>query len=64
MLAGKDRDLILAAELGKALLLKNEELSKKNDQMAEDYSFKLEAIYLIIHTVCPNKHGNSVTILN
>ncbi|XP_023343909.1 bicaudal D-related protein homolog [Eurytemora carolleeae] len=42
MLAGKERDLILAAELGKALLLKNEELSRKNEQMAEEYSFKLE----------------------
>ena len=48
MLAGKERDLILAAELGKALLLKNEELSRKNEQMAEEYSFKLEVIHLFI----------------
>ena len=51
MLAGKERDLILAAELGKALLLKNEELSRKNEQMAEEYSFKLEVIHLFIHSI-------------
>ena len=38
----KERDLILAAELGKALLEKNEELSKQNEKIAEDFSQKLE----------------------
>ena len=38
----KERDLILAAELGKALLEKNEELSKQNEKIAEDFSAKLE----------------------
>lgn len=38
----KEKDLILAAELGKALLEKNEELSRQNERLAEDYSQKLE----------------------
>ena len=38
----KERDLILAAELGKALLEKNEDLSKQNEKIAEDFSQKLE----------------------
>nr|CAD7402338.1 unnamed protein product [Timema poppensis] len=38
----KEKDLILAAELGKALLEKNEELSRKNERIAEEYSQKLE----------------------
>ena len=41
-LQAKERDLILAAELGKALLEKNEELSKQNEKIAEDFSQKLE----------------------
>lgn len=40
----KEKDLILAAELGKALLEKNEELSRANEKLAEDYSHKLEVI--------------------
>lgn len=40
----KEKDLILAAELGKALLDKNEELSRANEKMAEEYSHKLEVI--------------------
>jgi len=44
LLAVKERDLILAAELGKALLEKNEELSKRNEQIAEEYSNKLEVL--------------------
>ncbi|XP_014286241.1 bicaudal D-related protein homolog [Halyomorpha halys] len=40
----KEKDLILAAELGKALLEKNEELSRQNERLAEDYSQKLEVI--------------------
>ncbi len=38
----KERDLMLAAELGKALLDKNEELSRQNERIAEEYSSKLE----------------------
>lgn len=38
----KEKDLILAAELGKALLEKNEELSRQNERLAEEYSQKLE----------------------
>ena len=52
----KERDLILAAELGKALLEKNEELSKQNEKIAEDFSAKLEVtssniVYLHIEYV-------------
>jgi len=43
-LASKDRDLVLAAELGKALLEKNEELSKENEKIAEEFSHKLEKL--------------------
>lgn len=38
----KESDLLLAAELGKALLEKNEELKKEQERLAEDYSKKLE----------------------
>ncbi|RZF33156.1 hypothetical protein LSTR_LSTR004842 [Laodelphax striatellus] len=38
----KEQDLMLAAELGKALLEKNEELSRQNERLAEEYSQKLE----------------------
>lgn len=40
----KDADLELAAELGKALLDKNEELKKQQDAIVEEYSRKLEAV--------------------
>lgn len=40
----KERDLILAAELGKALLEKNEDLSKQNEKIAEEFSQKLEEL--------------------
>lgn len=43
----KERDLLLAAQLGKALLEKNEELGLQNEKMAEDYSRQLEvSIYI------------------
>lgn len=41
-LVQKERDLLLAAQLGKALLEKNEELGLQNEKMAEDYSRQLE----------------------
>ncbi|KAI1298466.1 Bicaudal D-related -like protein [Halotydeus destructor] len=43
-LAQKEKDLILAAELGKALLERNEELSRANERIAEEYSHKLELL--------------------
>lgn len=41
-LAQREKDLVLAAELGKALLEKNEEISRANERLAEEYSHKLE----------------------
>lgn len=38
----KESDLLLAAELGKALLDKNEELAKQQEKIIEEYSRKLE----------------------
>jgi len=43
-LAQKERDLLLAAQLGKALLEKNEELSMQNEKIAEEYSRQLEIL--------------------
>ncbi|KFM56567.1 Bicaudal D-related protein-like protein, partial [Stegodyphus mimosarum] len=34
-LAQREKDLVLAAELGKALLEKNEEISRANERLAE-----------------------------
>lgn len=41
-LVQREKDLVLAAELGKALLEKNEEISRANERLAEEYSHKLE----------------------
>ena len=41
-LAKKEKDLILAAELGKALLDRNEELTRTNEQINEEYTRNLE----------------------
>lgn len=38
----KESDILLAAELGKALLEKNEELVKQQEKLIEDYSGKIE----------------------
>lgn len=46
LLAKKEKDLQLAAELGKVLLEKNEELSKANERVTEEYSQKLEVSVL------------------
>ncbi|CAI9741356.1 Hypothetical predicted protein [Octopus vulgaris] len=43
-LAQKDRDLILAAELGKALLEKNDELLRKNETLVEEYTLKIDEL--------------------
>ena len=50
LLAQKEKDLILAAELGKALLEKNEDLSQHNEKMAEDFSKQLEVRAILIPT--------------
>ena len=38
----KEEDLLLAAELGKALLEKNEEMKKQHERAIEEYATKLE----------------------
>lgn len=44
----KENDLVLAAELGKALLEKNEELKKQQEALIEEYSKKLEVSGVMI----------------
>lgn len=44
----KESDLLLAAELGKALLEKNEELKKQQDKLIEEYSNKLEVNIVLV----------------
>uniref|UniRef100_A0A1A9ZMW3 HAP1 N-terminal domain-containing protein n=1 Tax=Glossina pallidipes TaxID=7398 RepID=A0A1A9ZMW3_GLOPL len=39
-----ESDILLAAELGKALLEKNEELVKQQEKLIEDYSAKIESL--------------------
>lgn len=43
----KDKDLMLAAELGKALLEKNSDLEKKLEQSTEDYNQRIEVSFYI-----------------
>ena len=45
-LAQKERDLHLAAELGKALLEQNQELQAKNQALVEQYSHQIEVCYI------------------
>jgi len=46
----KELDLKLTAELGKALLEKNEELKRRNEQLVEEFSQRLEVrLHLIDH---------------
>lgn len=45
LLAKKEKDLQLAAELGKVLLEKNDQLSKMNERATEEYSRKLEVSF-------------------
>jgi len=57
----KEKDLILAAKLGKALLEKNEELSRQNEKIAEDYSQKLEVSNeALLHLLTKVMHGSGV----
>lgn len=44
-LAKKEKDLILAAELGKALLDRNEELSRMNEKLNEEYTKNIEVSF-------------------
>ncbi|XP_014476868.1 PREDICTED: bicaudal D-related protein homolog [Dinoponera quadriceps] len=44
LLKQRERDLVLAAELGKALLERNQELTKQSETLAEEYSAKLESL--------------------
>ncbi|KAJ2942985.1 hypothetical protein O0L34_g15175 [Tuta absoluta] len=41
----KESDLLLAAELGKALLEKNEELKKEQEKVTEEFSKKVEVSF-------------------
>lgn len=54
LLKQRERDLVLAAELGKALLERNQELTKQAETLAEEYSAKLEVstYYLKKKVVC------------
>ena len=42
LLETKESDLLLAAELGSALLSKNEEISKQREVMTEEFTQRLE----------------------
>lgn len=44
----RERDLVLAAELGKALLERNEQLTLANESITEQYSQKLEVGFYLI----------------
>ncbi|CAK9819337.1 Bicaudal D-related protein homolog [Anthophora plagiata] len=44
LLKKRDRDLVLAAELGKALLERNQELTRQSEVLTEEYSAKLESL--------------------
>lgn len=48
ILAQKEKDLLLAAELGKALLEKNEELTQKYERLQEEYAHHAEVSWFII----------------
>ena len=41
-LLDKERDLMMAAQIGKDLLDKNAELSRQNERITEEYTQKLE----------------------
>lgn len=48
----KENDLVLAAELGKALLSSNEELKKKYENVVDEYQKKLEVSFHILSAIC------------
>lgn len=45
----KDKDLMLAAELGKALLEKNTDLEKKIELSSEEYSQRIEVMLTFMY---------------
>ncbi|CAH1184504.1 unnamed protein product [Phyllotreta striolata] len=53
----KENDLVLAAELGKALLEKNEELKRQKDAIEEEYSKKLELVEQDRHVLRRRLHS-------
>lgn len=73
MLEQKDRDLMLAAELGKALLEKNSDLEKKIEQATDEYNQSVEvnmffyiiATSTVIKQLCRmvNTHINTFVII-
>ncbi|KAI8041482.1 hypothetical protein M5D96_005747 [Drosophila gunungcola] len=54
----KESDILLAAELGKALLEKNEELVKQQEKLIEDYSTKIEVSHQ--HKSCNTQSAKKV----
>lgn len=52
LLARKEADLTLAAELGKALLERNEELRLQNDTLDQEYSERIEVSSKYRETLC------------
>ncbi|XP_011496651.1 PREDICTED: bicaudal D-related protein homolog [Ceratosolen solmsi marchali] len=44
LLKQRERDLVLAAELGKALLERNQELTRQSEALAENYASKVESL--------------------
>lgn len=54
-LAKKEKDLVLAAELGKALLDRNEELTRTNEQINEEYTRNLEVC--LVHWSVTSGHS-------
>ncbi|KAH6934382.1 hypothetical protein HPB50_023889 [Hyalomma asiaticum] len=52
-LAQKEKDLLLAAEIGKELLERNSDLSRQNERLTEEYSRKLE---VRLHACLKKKH--------
>lgn len=56
LLKQRERDLVLAAELGKALLERNQELTRQSEAIAEEYANKLEvsvcmSIFLFCYSI-------------
>lgn len=59
LLKQRERDLVLAAELGKALLERNQELTKQAETLTEEYSAKLEvSIYCLKKNVVHLEYSN------
>uniref|UniRef100_A0A4Y0BLE3 Uncharacterized protein n=1 Tax=Anopheles funestus TaxID=62324 RepID=A0A4Y0BLE3_ANOFN len=63
----KEADLLLAAELGKALLEKNEELKKNQEKLIDDYSARVENLeqekYILKRQLEINSSENEAIVL-